>query len=149
MNIPNNPENITGGYLLEYDLPDRYVKEVSGFVTSRNQTIVVKAPEYASEAQVKYISALYQDFEDAVFSANGYNAKGKHYTEYIDVASFAKMYVFQEYVKNLDAGLTSFYIYKDKDSDVFVAAPVWDFRDFPWFQTGDRGWYASCQCSRS
>lgn len=127
VNIPNNPENITGGYLLEYELPNRYVNEVSGFITSRNQTIVLKAPEYASEAQVKYISALYQDFEDAVFSANGYNSKGKHYTEYIDVESFVTMYVFQEYAKNLDAAVTSFYIYKDIDSDIFVASPVWDF----------------------
>ena len=125
--IPVNPENITGGYLLEYELPNRYVDEASGFVTSRNQTIVVKSPEYASEAQVKYISALYQELEDAVFSPDGYNSKGKHYTEYIDVDSFVTMYVFQEYVKNLDAGLTSFYLCKDKDSDVFVAAPVWDF----------------------
>ncbi|MBR3975257.1 MAG: CotH kinase family protein [Clostridia bacterium] len=127
VNIPNNPENITGGYLLEYELPNRYVNEVSGFITSRNQTIVLKAPEYTSEAQVKYISALYQDFEDAVFSANGYNSKGKHYTEYIDVESFVTMYVFQEYAKNLDAAVTSFYIYKDIDSDIFVASPVWDF----------------------
>lgn len=127
LNIPNDPEVISGGYLLEYELPNRYVNEVSGFVTARNQTVVLKAPEYASEAQVKYISALYQEFEDAVFSEDGYNSLGKHYTEYIDVESFVKMYVFQEYVRNLDAGLTSFYIYKDADSDVFVAAPVWDF----------------------
>lgn len=127
VDIPENPENITGGYLLEYELPERYVNEVSGFVTTRNQTIVVKAPEYASEAQVKYISALYQEFEDAVYSETGYNSQGRHYTEYIDVESFVNMYVFQEYVKNLDAGLSSFYICKDADSDVFVAAPVWDF----------------------
>ncbi len=125
--IPENPENITGGYLLEFELPNRYVSEVSGFITDRNQAIVLKAPEYASEAQVKYISALYQEFEDALYSETGYNELGRHYTEYIDVESFVKMYVFQEYVKNLDAGLTSFYIYKDSDSDLFVASPVWDF----------------------
>lgn len=127
VNIPNDPENITGGYLLEFDLPNRYVDEVSGFVTTRNQAVVLKSPEYASEAQVKYISALYQEFEDAVYSEDGYNSKGKHYTEYIDVDSFVTMYVFQEYAKNLDSGTTSFYIYKDKDSDVFVAAPAWDY----------------------
>lgn len=127
VNIPNNPENITGGYLLEFELPNRYVNEVSGFITNRNQAIVLKAPEYASEAQVKYISAFYQEFEDAVFSASGYNSKGKHYTEYIDVESFVTMYVFQEYAKNLDAAVTSFYVYKDADRDIFVASPVWDF----------------------
>jgi len=127
VNIPNNPDDITGGYLLECEIPSRYVDEVSGFISKRNQPIVVKAPEYASEAQVKYISALYQEFEDALFSATGYNSLGKHYTEYIDVESFVKMFVFQDYVKNLDVGQTSFYMYKDAGSDVFVAAPVWDF----------------------
>lgn len=127
LNIPNNPEDISGGYLLEYELPDRYINEPCGFVTKRNQPIVLKAPENASEAQVKYISAFYQEFEDAVYSEDGYNSLGKHYTEYIDMESFLKMYIFQEFVKNLDAGITSFYIYKDKGSDKFVAAPVWDF----------------------
>lgn len=127
LNIPNNPEDISGGYLLEYELPDRYINEPCGFVSKRNQPIVLKAPENASEAQVKYISAFYQEFEDAVYSKDGYNSLGKHYTEYIDMESFLKMYLFQELVKNLDAGITSFYIYKDKGSDKFVAAPVWDF----------------------
>ena len=127
VNIPNNPDDITGGYLLEYELPNRYVNEVSGFVTKRNQTIVVKEPEYASEAQVKYISSLYQEFEDAIYSETGYNSLGKHYSEYIDFDSIVKMYVFQEFTKNLDAGITSFYICKDTDSDKFVAAPIWDF----------------------
>lgn len=125
--IPENPENITGGYLLEYELPDRYISEPSGFVTDRNQTIVIKSPEYASEAQVKYISSLYQKFEDAVYSDTGYNSEGKHFSEYIDVESFINVYIFQEFAKNLDAAVTSFYIYKDADSDKFVAGPVWDF----------------------
>lgn len=127
LNIPNDPDDISGGYLLEFELPNRYVNEASGFITNRNQAVVLKSPEYASEAQVKYISALYQEFEDAVFSETGYNSLGKHYTEYIDTESFVTMYVFQEYVRNLDAGISSFYIYKDADSDVFKAAPVWDF----------------------
>ncbi len=127
MEIPNDPENISGGYLLEYELPDRYVNEPCGFITARNQPIVIKAPEYASENQVKYISSLYQEFEDALYSESGYNSLGKHYTEYIDTESFVRMYLFQEFTKNLDAGITSFFIYKDTDSDKFVAAPVWDF----------------------
>lgn len=125
--MPYNPDDISGGYLLEFDMHSRYVSEVSGFVTDRLQCVVLKSPEYASEAQVKYISSLYQEFEDAVFSETGYNSAGKHYSEYIDMESFVKMYVFQEYIKNLDAGITSFYLYKDAGDDKFYAAPVWDF----------------------
>ncbi len=127
VSIPNNPEDISGGYLLETEILFRYIDEVSGFVTSHRQGVVLKSPEYASEAQVKYISSLYQDFEDAVYSETGYNTKGKHYSEYIDMDSFVKMYVFQEFVKNFDAGITSFYLYKDAGDDKFYAAPVWDF----------------------
>ena len=46
--IPNNPADITGGYLLELDYADRYTAEASGFVTDRGQAVVIKEPEYAS-----------------------------------------------------------------------------------------------------
>ena len=124
--LENNPENITGGYLLEYEVPARYGEESSGFVTDYGQTIIVKSPEFASKEQVEYISNYYQEFEDAVLSDNGKNSLGKHYSEYIDVDSMAKMYVLQEFVKNLDAGLSSFFLYKDVGGKL-VAAPVWDF----------------------
>ena len=63
--------------------------------------------------------------EDALLAADGYNIKGKHYSDYLDVESAAKMYLFQEYIKNMDAGLSSCYFYKDVGEKI-VAAPVWD-----------------------
>ena len=124
--IPRILDVICGGYLLEYELASRYDKEVSGFISSYGQPVILKSPEYASKEQVEYISGYYQDFEDAARNSDGYNEKGKHYSKYIDVDSMAKMYIFQEYLKNLDAGLTSFYYYKDADGKL-VAAPAWDF----------------------
>lgn len=124
--IPNEPENITGGYLLELELTSRYAKEASGFVTKNTQPIVVKSPEYASEAQVKYISGYWQEMEDALYSETGYNDLDKHYTDYIDIVSWAKQYLIQEWTSNWDAGLTSNYFYKDVDGKLF-AGPVWDF----------------------
>ena len=44
-NIPNNPANITGGYLLEFELDERYPGEASGFVSEKCQPVVVKSPE--------------------------------------------------------------------------------------------------------
>ena len=124
--IPRTLDVISGGYLLEYELASRYDKEVSGFITSYGQPVILKSPEYASKEQVEYIRSYYQEFEDAARNSDGYNEKGKHYSRYIDVDSMAKMYVFQEYLKNLDAGLTSFYYYKDTGGTL-VAAPAWDF----------------------
>lgn len=124
--IPNSAGVISGGYLIEFELASRYDKEISGFVSNYGQPIVLKSPEYASKEQVEYISSYYQEFEDAARNSDGYNEKGKHYSKYIDVDSMAKMYIFQEYLKNLDAGLTSFYFYKDVDGKL-VASPAWDF----------------------
>ncbi|MGN1418983.1 MAG: CotH kinase family protein, partial [Acutalibacteraceae bacterium] len=127
VNIPNNPENITGGYLMELEFPKRYIEEISGFVTNQGQNVVLKSPEYASQAEVEYISSFMCQAEDAIYSENGYNALGKHYSEYFDMDSLAKMYILQEYTMNLDAGDSSCFFYKDADSDKIFASPAWDF----------------------
>ena len=66
VNIPADPADITGGYLLELDMASRFYTEISSFQTTRGQCVTVKEPEYASKAQVNYISSFYQDGEDAV-----------------------------------------------------------------------------------
>lgn len=125
-NIPNNPENITGGYILELEKLYRYKDEPTGFVSKRGQAVIVKTPEYASKAQVEYISSYYGEFEDALYSANGYNSKGKHYSEYIDMESLARMYVIMEFTSVFDGCSSSFFMWKDTDSKICFG-PAWDF----------------------
>ena len=127
VNIPNDPENITGGYLMEFDFQCRYDEEVSGFKTNAGNCITLKSPEYASKNEVNYIADYYQEFEDAALSGTGTNALGKHYTEYIDQESFVNNYLVQELMFSIDGGQSSFYIHKDADNDKFIAAPLWDF----------------------
>lgn len=126
VNIPNDPADITGGYLLECELNARYNDEISGFVTSRAQAVVVKEPECASKAQVEYISSYWQEAEDAVCSPDGYNALGKHYSEYFDMESLVNMYIMFEFSNNIDSGITSTYFCKNTNGKL-VASPVWDF----------------------
>ncbi|MDE7266861.1 MAG: CotH kinase family protein [Lachnospiraceae bacterium] len=128
--IENEPQDISGGYLLELETSDRYGLESSGFLTSRMQPVVFASPKYASYNQVSYVADLYQDFEDAMFAEDGYSPyTGKHYSEYIDMESFARKYLLEELVKNLDASFTSQYIYKPSDavSTKFFAGPAWDY----------------------
>lgn len=128
--IPNNPEDITGGYLLELDYAERYATEASGFVTSRGQAVVIKEPEYASREQVAYISNFFQEFEDAVFASDGKNpTTGKYYYDYFDISSLARKYIIEEFTKNIDADVTSQYYYKpsDAESTVGYCGPVWDY----------------------
>ncbi|MBQ5970228.1 MAG: CotH kinase family protein [Clostridia bacterium] len=127
VSLPNEPENVTGGYLLECEFGERYNNEISGFVSNAGQCVVVKEPEYASEAEVAYVSAFWNAAEAALLSPTGYNAEGKHYSEYFDVPMLAKMYLLEEFAIDVDAGQSSCYFYLDRDADKFVASPVWDF----------------------
>lgn len=120
--IPNNPADITGGYIIEMELANRYVDEVSGFVTSRSQPFTMKSPEYATKAQMEYISSYYQQFEDAVFDGKSIEEIGK----FCNAKSLAQMYLINEWCSNMDASLTSTYFYKPV-GDTLYAGPVWDF----------------------
>lgn len=127
-NVPNEPEDLTGGYLLQFQFAGRAKK--SDFILSRGQCVEINSPEYASQAQTEYIRAFMQELEDAVYSKTGYNQLGKHYSEYIDVDSFILGYLIQELSENSDSLCTSFYLYKDSDSNgdgKLHYGPAWDF----------------------
>ena len=125
-NIPNNPEDITGGYLCEFELDERFNSTKSGFVSSRRQQVNVSSPEYASKEQVKYIKNYFQEMEDAVYSSNGKNSLGKHFTEYMDITSAAQMYIIEELTMDIDAVATSFFMYKDTNGKIKFG-PAWDY----------------------
>lgn len=126
--INNEPENISSGYLLEIEAHNRFIDEPSGFVSDYGQAIVLKSPEYATYNEVMYISEFYQDFENALYSPDGTNDKGKHYTDYIDIESFASLYILEELAENRDANASSTYMYLD-ESGVLKAGPAWDFEN--------------------
>lgn len=127
-----DPENITGGYLLEVNGNDRGVDEASGFSTAKGYDVNVKSPEWASQNAMKYISEYYQEFENAVYATDadgnytGYNeATGKYYYDYCDLDSLVKMYLIQELSASTDAFHASLFFYKDADGKL-CAGPIWD-----------------------
>ena len=127
IDIPVSPEDVSGGYLLELDLAERYDEELCGFVTDVGQAAVVKSPELASGPEIRYIQTLVNDAMNALYAPDGYNAAGKHYSEYFDMDALVNMYILQELSENLDAGVTSTYLYKSQDNDRLVFSPAWDY----------------------
>ena len=126
LQIPQEPADISGGYLLELDYPDRYVKELCGFVTQNGQPVVLKSPECASQAEVSYIADLTDEAFEALYNATGLNSLGRHYSEYFDLDSLAAAYLVQELSMNFDAGFSSFFFYKPAGEEKFCFGPVWD-----------------------
>lgn len=124
------PENITGGYLIE--LNHEKWDEVSGFKTRQGVAFNVKSPEWCGDSAMKYISEYYQAFEDAVYATDdtgaytGYNTgTGKYFYDYVDMDSLVKVFLLQELSLNCDGFISSVYFYKDADGKMF-AGPIWD-----------------------
>ena len=128
--IPNDPSDITGGYLMEMEVFNRFQNESAGFATNSGQRVVIHSPSRVTLRQVEYVSDLVQQMEDSIFSDDGINpSTGKNFTEYIDLDSWVKRYLLDEIVTNRDAGRTSsfFYKYSDSKSSLLYAGPAWDY----------------------
>ena len=114
-------DNINGGYLIEKDVPANYDNEISGFQTASGAYFVLKSPEHASREQVEYIMDYFQTIENMIASNT------PDYANYIDLDSFAARFLIEEISLNWDADTTSMFFYKNKDSNLLYAGPVWDF----------------------
>ncbi len=124
------PENITGGYLIELN-HDKW-DEASGFMTRQGVAFNVKSPEWCGDSAMKYISEYYQAFENAVYATDGTGAytgynkdTGKYFYEYVDMDSLVKVFLLQEFALNCDGFISSVYFYKDADGMMY-AGPIWD-----------------------
>ncbi len=124
--LPETPEDLSGGYLLELDYERNYDRETAGFVTENGQCVVIRSPEHASRAETEYIAALVNEAEEALRSPDGVNAQGRHYSEYCDLDALASVYLIREWGSDLDAGLSSTFLVKPENAEKLIASPVWD-----------------------
>ncbi|MBO5273025.1 MAG: CotH kinase family protein [Clostridia bacterium] len=115
-----SPSDVSGGYLLEFELADRYSAEPCGFQTKRGFYFVIKSPEYASREQVVYIAELYQKIENALFKND------PALWEMLDMESAVKKYLLEEIIKNFDANHSSQYFHKDAGDSLVCFGPMWD-----------------------
>lgn len=128
--LSRNPQDITGGYLIEHDYGEKFTEVTSGFITDTGEHFALKNPNHASEAEIAYIGGRMQEIEDAISAEDGRNpVTGKYYTEYIDLESWADKYLVEEITRNNGGGSTSSYFYKPQDElDTKVyGGPVWDY----------------------
>lgn len=161
-----DPDDISGGYLLELDSVF-YSSERCWFKTSAG-TFVVKEPESLSFAEMTYISETVQQAIDATDPER--TSPAGEVSDYIDVTSFAQVYMVNQLSKNIDWHASSAYFYLPAEGDaekrgldhVLYAGPVWDFDtafgvrtdaddSYLWRETSGyifldsyRVWYARC-----
>jgi len=120
----NNPENISGGYLIEMD--NAYGANEKSYFIYKNNPIVSKSPEYLSLEEVNYMSEFFIDAFNSAYEGGINSQTGKAYNEYFDMRSLVRYFIIQQLGKNLDAYVSSTFFYKPMDVDVVYSGPLWD-----------------------
>lgn len=127
-------DELSGGYIMRIDWLDEDAegietnKESMGGIPLFLQYYYPKADKIQPE-QSAYIQNYMNEFQDALWSPTYYNDLGKHYSQYIDLTSFADFLIMNEISKNSDGYKLSSYVHKDKTSNggLLKAGPIWDF----------------------
>lgn len=114
-----DPADISGGYLLELDRA-YYGPERSWFHTADGSTFVLKDPENASQAEVRYISEFVQNVMNHACD------DGK-FGQLMDANSAVATWLVQTLAYNADYyQWSSTYFYKKAGDDHLYSGPVWD-----------------------
>ncbi len=124
-NWPNEPENNTGGYLLQQY--SRYDGDGAWFST-KHRRFRVMSPSYPTVGEVNYIADYMLAAERAIYSEDGIDSEsGKHYESFLDMPSWEDMFLLEEFFAEWDAERWSFYVIKDRDDPLLYCGPMWDF----------------------
>jgi len=119
-----DPQVITGGYLLEID---ERLDEDYWFISGVLEfPITFKSPEEPTVLQTEYITSYIREFEEIIDSKD-IGSRTEEYEQYIDVRSFIDYYLISEILRNNDTGIgTSIFITKPRNGKL-VMGPLWDF----------------------
>lgn len=117
-----NRVDIPEGYLLEANFREEDPERV---LTTEFGTFLINSPKEVTREQSEAIKG-YLDKAAACLSEA---AKNDAYTEYIDLNSFAKLFLMNEISNDPDANLLSAFFYKEDmtEASKLTAGPVWDF----------------------
>ena len=105
------------------------VKKMGDNLLGKNEQGEVDESPANMEAAAGRIQDWLQEAWDAIRAEDGFNPDtGKYYTDYIDIESFAKMYLMHEYVKSYDVCAGSILFHRDGQTDSYklIAGPLWD-----------------------
>lgn len=118
VNINVEKENAETEFLLQFEL-SRYDPTATYFVADGFR-FEIKAPDEPNAAQLEYITSTMTEIAKTIKSLNF-----KEIEKVIDIDSFAKYYLLNEYFKSVDCGFSSMFFYY-KNGKLF-AGPPWDY----------------------
>jgi hypothetical protein len=109
------------GFLAEIDT--YYYAEPFYCTSSWRYNFTFKEPDPATTENTAYFLSLINNFETALTQKN-YNID-TGYRKYMDMESFAKWYIVNQFLANIDPN--KFFFVKNRTEGILYMSPVWDF----------------------
>lgn len=113
-----------------YIIDHTYKDLDKSFKSATGKSVRIMEPKYIDTDDISGVKHIYDRMETAVNAPSGcHPITGEHYSEYLDVLSFAKYYLVEELMRNNDVGTMSFmmHIHFDSTDEKVYAGPLWDF----------------------
>lgn len=123
----SNPDNATGGWLLElgYKSEPVIAQHENNDPSNSWFAFMSQSPEVLSQVQRNYIHDFIYRADSCIYVPDK-NDLG--WENYLDINSLARFYVIQEVMENVEAFSGSLFMYKDYGWDEKLKfGPVWDF----------------------
>lgn len=126
VNVEKDSLQLNSGYLVEMDL--KINEDIENIIDFNSFYVggipyVMKYPK-SDDKNFSVQKTMY--IKDYLIEVDNAIMQRKNYEDLIDVSSFIDYFLVQELFKNYDADHSSVFMYKDKDSKLFMG-PVWDF----------------------
>lgn len=135
----NAEPNITGGYIIKRDhgamnrngrgggYSPRPSQDGVGFITQRGLHLFYVEPdeEELTDAQKKWVTRYFADFERALYSGN-FASLTEGYAKYLDVDAFIDHFWLVELTKNVDAFRYSAFLHMPRGGKITLG-PAWDW----------------------
>ena len=122
--VAPNRIDIGSGYLLEVNFRATQESEDESYFATSRGTFVINNPDPVSDEEINDIAAYVGKAADCITEAE----QSDEYLEYIDLNSFAKLYIVDVIGDDPDNNaLSTFYYKEDTDGARLTAGPVWDF----------------------
>lgn len=122
--VAPNRIDIGNGYLLEVNFRAKQYSDGKPYFTASQETLIINSPDPVSEEEINEITDYVGKAADYITRAE----QSDEYLDYIDLNSFAKLYIIDELGDDPDNNaLSTFYYKEDTDDAKLTAGPVWDF----------------------
>ncbi|KKR74013.1 MAG: Polyferredoxin, partial [Parcubacteria group bacterium GW2011_GWB2_40_8] len=125
LSIESIPGEINTGYFMELDmrLRDQPIDPGHFWFIARGYPYEIKEPDPEDplyiDAQTAYLADYLSVLDQTLMDHSDYE-------DYMDVDAWVDYFIIQEFVKNVDIGFSSVFLYKEKDG-VIKPGPLWDF----------------------